>query len=143
MKLVITYFDRYTNKPVRQEVSAGMDVIGIEIPAQPGENLPRLKVDVNTDAVIVTAEDAAGEMKKVSQYDFNDILEDADGDGYTRPLSRDANEKIAKLDRRQIEDALTAVSIQCNDSESTEELREALRANVLDGTISPDDLPEV
>ncbi len=58
------------------------------------------------------------------------------------PLSRDARERIQQATRREIEDLLEGVSVQCYDSETTDELRDALIANVEDGTISPDSLPE-
>jgi len=42
---------------------------------------------------------------------------------------------INLLDRDEIVALLTSVCIQCYDTESTEELRIAVRANVADGTI--------
>lgn len=46
----------------------------------------------------------------------------------------------AALDRYQIETLLGNASIQCYERETTEELRDALVENVLDGTIDIDDL---
>lgn len=43
---------------------------------------------------------------------------------------------IEALDRAEIVALLESVSIQCYDHETTEELREALRVNIDDGTIS-------
>lgn len=48
--------------------------------------------------------------------------------------------KINKLSRQQIVTILESVCIQCYDHETTEELEEALRVNIEDGTISIDDL---
>lgn len=49
-----------------------------------------------------------------------------------------ANEKIDRMDRAEIVKLLEEVAcIQCYDHESDDELREALRANVDDGTILP------
>ena len=49
-------------------------------------------------------------------------------------------EKVNWLKRREIENLLIGVGIQPYDSESTDELREALLANLVDGTITPEDI---
>lgn len=46
------------------------------------------------------------------------------------------------MDRDQIVASLEAVGIACYDKESDDELREALRQNVMDGTIAAEDLPD-
>jgi len=64
-------------------------------------------------------------------------------DGYDPAIEvkRERPYNYGALDRAQCVELLENVSIQCYDSESVEELREAVEANVDDGTISPDDLP--
>ena len=42
---------------------------------------------------------------------------------------------ISLLSRSEMVDLLESVSIQCYDSESDAELREAVKVNILDGTI--------
>jgi len=44
---------------------------------------------------------------------------------------------INQLDREQIVKILEEYGFACYDSESTDELREALRSNIEDGTIDP------
>ncbi len=48
--------------------------------------------------------------------------------------------RVARLSRERVVALLTDASIQCYDHESDDELREALRVNVADGTISESDL---
>ena len=52
-------------------------------------------------------------------------------------------EDINRMGRKDIVRLLEGASIQCYDHESTEELREALRANYDDGTISAEDISAV
>jgi hypothetical protein len=144
MKFVIEFTDADTGQQKKIEVNPVAQVIGITIPAQHAEELPRLKVDINSDAVLVHGEDANGEMKKLWQQEFTEMIADAEGDGYQKPCVIDAatERKLQRLDRDQIVAALETASIQCYDHEGTEELRQALRSNLLDGTISGDDLPD-
>lgn len=46
------------------------------------------------------------------------------------------------LDRNEIVELLEGACIQCYDHESTETLKEALRVNIADGTISKSMIPE-
>lgn len=55
-------------------------------------------------------------------------------------LSQEVHTAINWLDREEIVEILERYGFACYDSESTDELREALRANVLDGTISEEEL---
>ena len=54
---------------------------------------------------------------------------------------RNLRERLNRLDRSQIVTLLESVSIACYDSESTDELREALAVNIEDGTIDESSLP--
>lgn len=61
-------------------------------------------------------------------------------EGSLENMKQEYHTRINWLDRTQIVEALEGVGIACFDSETTEDLREALRENVLDGTINPDTL---
>ena len=50
--------------------------------------------------------------------------------------------KINWLEREQIVELLESIGIACYDSESTKTLREALLANVEDGSIDEADIPD-
>lgn len=54
-------------------------------------------------------------------------------------LNYDVWKSVNWMDRHQIVDLLESASIQCYDTESTDELRQALVDNINDGTI---ELPE-
>jgi hypothetical protein len=70
---------------------------------------------------------------KLDSDDLQDIFQsDMDEDGYFTP---DPAPIIAAMSRAQVVELLEGVSIECKDDETTEELREALLANVEDGTI--------
>jgi len=51
-------------------------------------------------------------------------------------MDQNTHTEINWLSRNEIVDYLEAVGIACYDSESTDELREALRTNVADKTIT-------
>ena len=50
-------------------------------------------------------------------------------------------EAIDALTRKQLVEVLEGISIACYDHESDEVLREAVRVNVDDGTLDPENLP--
>ena len=83
MRYVFDYTDAKTGERKFVEIEAVGDVVGITLPAQ--EELPQLKVDVNSDMVIVHALDAEGERVKVWQESYDSMLTDAELDGYDRP----------------------------------------------------------
>lgn len=60
----------------------------------------------------------------------------------TEGLSENAAGMIDRLDRTKVVELLESASIQCYDHESDEELRQALRVNVADGTIPEESLDE-
>jgi len=55
----------------------------------------------------------------------------------SKRLSAKTMRRINWLGRNQIVELLESVCIACYDSESTDELREALQSNIEDGTIDP------
>lgn len=55
----------------------------------------------------------------------------------TLRLSNDQHKAINWMDRKQIVALLENFGFACYDSESTDELRDAVRENVADGTIPP------
>lgn len=52
-------------------------------------------------------------------------------------MDQETHKAVNWLDREQIVKILEDYGFACYDSESTDELREALRANIADGTIDP------
>lgn len=75
---------------------------------------------------------------KLDGDDIQDLFQsEMDEDGYFTP---DPAPIIAAMGRKQIVELLEGVSIECRDDETTEELREALKVNVEDGTIPADAL---
>lgn len=80
MDMTVRYYDRYANKIV--ELSIPADVLTVEIPEQPNYNgqpdwhLPALKINVNTDAVLICHEDD----KLIQMHDYTDMLAEASGD---------------------------------------------------------------
>jgi hypothetical protein len=66
--------------------------------------------------------------------------EDEEPEDEEEEVSGLRNIQIARLPRDGCVRLLEAAGIQCYDSESTEVLREAVAANVEDGTITPQDL---
>lgn len=52
-------------------------------------------------------------------------------------MDQNIHKAINWLDRKQIVEILENYGFACYDSESTDELRDALRANIEDGTINP------
>lgn len=57
-------------------------------------------------------------------------------------MEQEYHTRLNWMGRSQIESALESVGIACYDSESTDDLRETLRENVLDGTYDKNLLPE-
>jgi hypothetical protein len=57
-----------------------------------------------------------------------------------KAINWDLHKAINWLDREQIVKILENYGFACYDSESTDSLRDALRANIEDGTIDPSDL---
>ena len=55
-------------------------------------------------------------------------------------LTTEQAKKLVWLERHNIVQLLENVSIQCYDEEPTDELREALRVNIEDGTIPWEDV---
>ena len=51
-------------------------------------------------------------------------------------MKQQTHTDINRLSRNEIVEYLESVGIACYDNESTDELREALRENVTDGTIT-------
>lgn len=63
-----------------------------------------------------------------------------ESNGEPEPDEDEVRASVARLSRERVVALLTDASIQCYDHESDDELREALRVNVADGTISESDL---
>lgn len=83
MKFIIKYTDRKTGKVVVKKIEAVQDVIGIEIPAQPDNKLPALKVNINSDAILVDREplgDLDETKGRVAMFEFTDLVFAADND---------------------------------------------------------------
>ena len=55
-------------------------------------------------------------------------------------LTTEQERKLTWLEREHVVNLLQDASIQCYDDEPTEELREALKVNIEDGTIDWDDV---
>lgn len=53
---------------------------------------------------------------------------------------QELHDRARKVSREKVVEALEGVGIACYESESTDELREALVANILDGTLTEDAL---
>jgi len=73
--LTIRYFDRDKNEQVELKVNVAMDVVGIIF--SESDNLPPLKVDVNSDGVIVSLAES-GEL--IQRHEYLDMLAEAAGD---------------------------------------------------------------
>lgn len=52
-------------------------------------------------------------------------------------LSQEIHKKINWLDRIALENILTSISIECYGYESDDDLRDAIRENISDGTLDP------
>lgn len=139
MKFVITYVDAATRENKRLEIESAADVVGIEVPAQPDEGLPASKVDVNSDAVSVHGQHGSRLLHETFRDLWSNAVDDLRGEDGTAYAA--ANFNYDGLEREDCIRLLAAVSIQSNDAESDEVLREAVRSNVADGTIPFDDLP--
>jgi hypothetical protein len=80
MKFTLTYTDRQTQEKRTIEIDAVMDVVAVQIPAQPGYagqpdwHLPALTLHVNSDAVVI--DKASGE--KLARYEYTDLLAEAE-----------------------------------------------------------------
>ena len=83
--------------------------------------------------------------------DLNTLVSDFDGDtiqdAYQSEMDKDGYfndlDITAKLSREQCVDLLEGAGIQCYDTETVEELREAVQSNIEDGTIAYGDVKEL
>jgi hypothetical protein len=75
MNLTVVYYDRVTNE--QHVIEIPNDVVEIRVPDSVENGLPALRVNVNTDAVIV---DRLEDGAKIAMYEFTDLYADAIGD---------------------------------------------------------------
>jgi hypothetical protein len=73
---------------------------------------------------------------------FEPINGDKQYDRMMQRIATAAHLRIISMSRREIEDVLRSVDIECGDDESINMLRLALSENVKDGTIRFDRLPD-
>ncbi len=73
----VTWTDRSSELPRSCEIDAVGDVFAVEVPAQPDEPLPALKIHVNSDAIIVDTV----KNDKLWSMSFSEMVADAAADG--------------------------------------------------------------
>lgn len=95
--------------------------------------------DINWPAIAYMAleQDVIEELDR-QDIDVNDP-ENSDAFEDIR-LEREAREAVQDLERERCVELLTACGIQCRDDETVETLREAVRVNIVDGTIALTDI---
>ena len=57
-------------------------------------------------------------------------------------MKQEYHTRINWMEHAELEEALTSIGMACSPDETTNELRETLRENVLDGTYDKELLPE-
>ena len=78
--LTIRYYD--FDKKETVEMTVPSDCVEIKIPPQPDHNLPALKVNVNTDAVIID-NDGGG---RIAMWEFTEVYAEAVSDSNEEPF---------------------------------------------------------